>query len=53
MVHLSVIVAAVDLPVTADFQSGFATEPEGSATNVGLEVQTGVAGLIHTPRTTV
>jgi 2-methylisocitrate lyase-like PEP mutase family enzyme len=39
------IVAAVDLPVNADFQSGYADEPDGVAANVRLCVQTGVAGL--------
>jgi 2-methylisocitrate lyase-like PEP mutase family enzyme len=39
------IVAAVDLPVNADFESGFAHQPEGVAENVRLCVETGVAGL--------
>jgi 2-methylisocitrate lyase-like PEP mutase family enzyme len=45
LAHLSLITAAVDLPVNADFQNGFAAQPEGVAANVGLAVQTGVAGL--------
>ena len=45
LAHLRVIVDAVDLPVNADFQGGFATEPEGVAASLGLAVQTGVAGL--------
>ena len=45
LAHLSLIAAAVDLPVNADFQNGFAAEPEGVAANVGRAVQTGVAGL--------
>mgnify|MGYP001020456112 FL=1 len=45
LAHLRVIVGAVDLPVNADFQGGFAAEPEGVAASVGLAVQTGVAGL--------
>ena len=45
LAHLRAISAAVDLPVNADFQGGFATEPEGVAANVGLAVHTGVAGL--------
>ena len=43
--HLTSLCNAVDLPVNADFESGFASDPEGVATNVGLAVQTGVAGL--------
>ena len=31
--HIAEIVAAVDLPVNADFQSGYAREPEGVAEN--------------------
>jgi 2-methylisocitrate lyase-like PEP mutase family enzyme len=42
--HLTSLCDAVDLPVNADFESGFASEPEGVAANVGLAVQTGVAG---------
>ncbi len=43
--HLVSLCAAVDLPVNADFESGFAADPEGVAANVGLAIQTGVAGL--------
>ena len=43
--HVAEIVTATDLPVNADFQSGFAHEPEGVAANVALCVDTGVAGL--------
>lgn len=43
--HIAEIVASVDLPVNADFESGYATEPEDVAENVRLCVQTGVAGL--------
>jgi 2-methylisocitrate lyase-like PEP mutase family enzyme len=39
------IVDATDLPVNADFESGFAHEPEGVAANVLRCVETGVAGL--------
>lgn len=45
LVHLRLIVNAADLPVNADFQDGYALEPEAVATNVGLAVGTGVAGL--------
>jgi 2-methylisocitrate lyase-like PEP mutase family enzyme len=43
--HLVSLCAAVDLPVNADFESGFAADPEGVAANVSLAIQTGVAGL--------
>jgi 2-methylisocitrate lyase-like PEP mutase family enzyme len=43
--HLTALCSAVDLPVNADFESGFAADPEGVAANVGLAIQTGVAGL--------
>lgn len=43
--HIAEIVASVDLPVNADFESGYAHEPEAVAANVRVCVQTGVAGL--------
>ena len=43
--HLTALSAAVDLPINADFESGFATEPEQVAANVSLAIQTGIAGL--------
>lgn len=43
--HLSELCDAVDLPVNADFESGFAVEPEAVAINVELAIGTGVAGL--------
>lgn len=43
--HIREIVAAVDLPVNADFESGYAVEPEGVAESVKLCLETGVAGL--------
>jgi 2-methylisocitrate lyase-like PEP mutase family enzyme len=45
LAHLKLLCDAVDLPVNADFESGFAKDPEGVATNVGLAIRTGVAGL--------
>lgn len=46
MLHnIADIVAAVDLPVNADFETGYARDPEGVAANVRLCVDTGVAGL--------
>jgi 2-methylisocitrate lyase-like PEP mutase family enzyme len=45
LAHVRELVAATPLPVSADFQSGYADEPEGVAANVTLCVATGVAGL--------
>ena len=45
LTHIRDIVAATPLPVNADFQSGYADEPEGVAANVALCIATGVAGL--------
>jgi 2-methylisocitrate lyase-like PEP mutase family enzyme len=43
--HLTALCSAVDLPVNADFEGGFAHKPEKVAANVISAVQTGVAGL--------
>jgi 2-methylisocitrate lyase-like PEP mutase family enzyme len=43
--HLSLMTSAIDLPVNADFESGFAEDPEGVAESVALAIDTGVAGL--------
>ena len=45
LAHLRQMVAATDLPVNADFESGFARDAAGVATSVRLAVETGVAGL--------
>jgi 2-methylisocitrate lyase-like PEP mutase family enzyme len=45
LAHLQDIVAATDLPVNADFESGFALDAAGVAESVRLAVETGVAGL--------
>jgi 2-methylisocitrate lyase-like PEP mutase family enzyme len=45
LAHIAEVVNATDLPVNADFQSGYAHEPENVAANVTLCVDTGVAGL--------
>jgi len=45
LAHLATMVAATDLPVNADFESGFARNAATVAESVGLAVQTGVAGL--------
>ena len=43
--HLAAISAAVEIPVNADFEDGFAHEPEKVGVNVARAVKTGVAGL--------
>jgi 2-methylisocitrate lyase-like PEP mutase family enzyme len=43
--HIAAIVKATELPVNADFGSGYAHEPENVAANVRLSIDTGVAGL--------
>src|SRR5256884_5167172 len=43
--HFREIAAATSLPVNADFQNGYADDPEGIAENVTHCIATGVAGL--------
>jgi 2-methylisocitrate lyase-like PEP mutase family enzyme len=43
--HLTEMVEATDLPINADFESGFAPNAAGVADSVRLAVATGVAGL--------
>jgi 2-methylisocitrate lyase-like PEP mutase family enzyme len=45
LAHIAEIVGATDLPVNADYESGYAHAPEEVAHNVRLCVETGVAGL--------
>jgi methylisocitrate lyase len=45
LAHLREISAAVDVPVNADFERGFAVEPANVAANVTAATSTGVAGL--------
>lgn len=45
LTHIGEIVEATPLPVNADFQNGYADEPEDVAVSVALCVATGVAGL--------
>ncbi|SEF00740.1 2-Methylisocitrate lyase, PEP mutase family [Burkholderia sp. WP9] len=45
LAHLREIVEATDLPVNADFESGFGRDPAEVAESVRLAVGTGVAGL--------
>jgi len=45
LAHLHEMVAAVDVPINADFENGFAPDAAGVAENVRRAVTTGVAGL--------
>ena len=45
LAHLHEMVAAVDVPINADFENGFEPDAAGVAENVRLAVATGVAGL--------
>ncbi len=45
LAHFESLVAATDLPINADFESGFANSINDLAENVRLAVQTGIAGL--------
>ncbi|HEX7362305.1 MAG TPA: isocitrate lyase/phosphoenolpyruvate mutase family protein [Bryobacteraceae bacterium] len=45
LTHISEIVEATDVPVNADYGTGFADEPEQVAQNVKKCIATGVAGL--------
>jgi len=42
--HAATIVAATELPVSADLEDGFADDPGGVAETVGLALETGLAG---------
>ncbi|HEY2011722.1 MAG TPA: isocitrate lyase/phosphoenolpyruvate mutase family protein [Rhizomicrobium sp.] len=43
--HLEQLVEAVDVPINADFENGFADDPEAVGANVAKAVATGVAGI--------
>jgi methylisocitrate lyase len=43
--HLRAVAASVDVPVNADFEGGFAVQPDEVAANVARAVETGIAGL--------
>jgi len=45
LTHLRAIAKVVDVPVNADFEGGFANEPEEVAANVTAATATGIAGL--------
>jgi 2-methylisocitrate lyase-like PEP mutase family enzyme len=42
--HSSQIVAAVDVPVSADLENGFADDPDGVADTIGMALGAGLAG---------
>ena len=45
LAHLRALSSSVSVPVSADFESGFSTDPSGVATNVAAAAATGIAGL--------
>jgi len=45
LAYLRAISQGVEIPVSADFEGGFATAPEAVGTNVAAAVNTGIAGL--------
>ena len=44
LIHAAVIVAATDLPVSADLENAFADEPAAVAETIGLAIEVGLAG---------
>jgi 2-methylisocitrate lyase-like PEP mutase family enzyme len=45
LAHFRALAHGVDVPVSADFEGGFATEPDTVAANVAVAAATGIAGL--------
>src|SRR5262245_53379254 len=45
LAHLRSLAGSVDVPVSADFEGGYAIEPAGVAGNVTLASATGISGL--------
>lgn len=45
LVHIRSIAAGVELPINADFEGGFAIDPDAVRANVSAAAATGVAGL--------
>lgn len=45
LAHIRAIAHAVDVPVNADFEGGFASEPDAVAANVSAATASGIAGL--------
>jgi 2-methylisocitrate lyase-like PEP mutase family enzyme len=45
LAHLRAMSQSVEIPISADFEGGFATAPEAVAANVAAATTTGIAGL--------
>jgi 2-methylisocitrate lyase-like PEP mutase family enzyme len=45
LAHLADLAAAIDVPLNADFENGFAADAAGVAESVRLAVESGIAGL--------
>lgn len=45
LAHLRALTSVTDIPLNADFENGFADDPDGVAANVTKAVEAGVAGL--------
>ena len=45
LAHAEALVAATDLPVSGDFENGFADDPDGVAETVRLAAEAGLAGI--------
>ena len=45
LAHFRTMTGAVDVPINADFEGGFAVEPHGVAANVAAATATGIAGI--------
>lgn len=45
LAHFRAIASGVEVPINADFEGGFAVEPDGVRANVAAAVPTGIAGI--------
>ena len=45
LAHLRLVAASVEVPVNADFEGGYAVDPDDVAANVKRAAETGIAGL--------
>ena len=45
LAHFRSVAGSVDVPVSADFEGGFASDPAGVAANIARAAETGIAGL--------
>jgi 2-methylisocitrate lyase-like PEP mutase family enzyme len=45
LAHLRTMADGIQVPLNADFEGGFAIDPDGVGANVGAAVRTGIAGL--------